>query len=399
MRSVSTLGSRCSHQLVCRGVPWPNQWISANLKTYLGGRGTFRGQKYFACAAYSADHGKHRVIFLGTPEVASSVLQQLLHAANEQDSTFEIAAIVTQPNRPKGRGNKKVAQPSPVAQLALDQGWPQEKILSPVKASEEPFLEQLAAIRPDLCITAAYGNILPKKFLAIPRFGTLNIHPSLLPRYRGAAPVQRAVQDGVRETGVTVAFTVRAMDAGPVLAQERVAVDEDIQAPELLADLFKRGSDLLLSRLPDVWSGIAAQQATPQDDAAATHAAKLEKADGQLDFREHAIVLHNKVRAFVGWPGTQATLLLKIHDGTADREVEVKITRTCVAKEDQQPPQGAAGSPEGYVEAIVDGQLIIPCGDASWLHILELQPAGKKPMPAAAFLNGVKGRSVFVKLI
>ncbi|KAK9908428.1 hypothetical protein WJX75_007688 [Coccomyxa subellipsoidea] len=309
------------------------------------------------------EDARHRVIFLGTPEVASSVLQQLLDAAATSDSTFEVAAIVTQPGRPRGRGSKKIAQPCPVAQLALDQGWPQEKILSPVKAGEEPFLEQLAAIDPDLCITAAYGNILPSKFLAIPRFGTLNIHPSLLPQYRGAAPVQRALQDGVRETGVTVAFTVRAMDAGPVLAQERVEVDDEIQAPELLADLFRRGTELLLTRLPDVWSGAAVQQAIPQDDAAATHAAKLGKADGQLDFREHARVLHNKVRAFVGWPGTQAVLLLRSHDGTADREMEVKVTRTRVSQE-----------------------------------VLELQPAGKKPMSATAFLNGVKGRSILVRL-
>lgn len=337
-------------------------------------------------------------MFLGTPEVASSVLQQLLTAADQPEATFEVAAIVTQPGRPRGRGSKKVAQPSPVAQLVLDRGWPEGRILSPVKASEELFLEQLAAIEPDLCITAAYGNILPSKFLAIPRFGTLNIHPSLLPKYRGAAPVQRAVQDGVRETGVTVAFTVRAMDAGPVLAQDRVTVDEKVQAPELLTDLFRRGTELLLSRLPDVWSGRAARLATPQDDAAATHAAKLEKADGQLDFREHAVVLHNKVRAFVGWPGTQTVFWIGSPEGTAEKEMEVKLTRTLAIREAGDLPKDTGHVPHGFLEAVYDGRLLIPCGGGSVLQVLELQPAGKKPMSAAAFWNGVKGRPVYVKV-
>lgn len=224
--------------------------------------------------------------------------------------------MVSQPGRPKGRGNKRVPQPSPVEVLAREEGVPEDRIWCPVKAGQVQispivirrasvaareservvcagakanFLESLRQLGPDLCLTAAYGNILPQSFLDIPRRGTLNIHPSLLPKYRGAAPVQRALQvgcsaskrhetalicacsfsgedmqDGCRETGVSVAFTVRAMDAGPVVAQEVVAVNLNVQAPELLRHLFARGTQLLLDALPRVWSGEAAKVATPQ---------------------------------------------------------------------------------------------------------------------------------------
>lgn len=127
-------------------------------------------------------------------QVAAEVLERLLHAAGQPDASFEICAVVSQPGRPKGRGNKRVPQPSEVEQLAVSSGFSSERILCPEKASEKQFLETLKELSPDLCITAAYGNYLPTKFLAIPRFGTLNIHPSLLPKYRGAAPVQRTLQ-------------------------------------------------------------------------------------------------------------------------------------------------------------------------------------------------------------
>jgi methionyl-tRNA formyltransferase len=159
------------------------------------------------------------------------------------------------------------------------------------------FLERLEALQPDLCVTAAYGNMLPARFLATPKHGTLNIHPSLLPRYRGAAPVNRCLANGDAETGVSLAFTVLACDAGPVLAQQRKALSGDEQAPELLRELFITGANLLVHKLPDVWSGKAEQDAWSQDEAQVTHAAKMTKADALLDFGRPARELHNKVRA------------------------------------------------------------------------------------------------------
>jgi len=169
-------------------------------------------RRFFSCAATSASPaggsgaGKKNLVFLGSPQVA---------------------AVVTQPPAAKNRGRKLM--PSAVAQLALERGFPEELIFTPEKAREESFLSDLKEVKPDVCITAAYGNILPQKFLDIPPCGTVNIHPSLLPLYRGAAPVQRALQDGVAETGVSLAYTVRALDAGPVIACERFSVDEYIK--------------------------------------------------------------------------------------------------------------------------------------------------------------------------
>lgn len=157
-------------------------------------------------------------------QVAALVVRRLLSAAAQPDSTFEVTAVVTQPPRPTGRGNRKVPQPSPVETAAAAAGLPADRILAPERPGDKAFLAALAALQPDLCVTAAYGNYLPSSFLALPPSGTLNIHPSLLPRYRGAAPVQRALQDGAAVSGVSLLYTVREMDAGPVLAQQKMAV-------------------------------------------------------------------------------------------------------------------------------------------------------------------------------
>lgn len=157
-------------------------------------------------------------------QVAALVLRKLLDAAAEPDASFEVAAVVSQPGRPRGRGAKRVPQPSPVEALALEAGLGRDQILCPERAGDKAFLEALRQLGADVCVTAAYGNYLPSAFLAIPPHGTLNIHPSLLPRYRGAAPVQRALQDGVVITGVSLLYSVKEMDAGPILAQKKVPV-------------------------------------------------------------------------------------------------------------------------------------------------------------------------------
>ena len=172
------------------------------------------------------------------------MLAALLDAsASSKHGAFEVAAVVSQPEwrRKRNARRSEPSPPSPVSELALARGLPPERLFTPEKASDEAFLAAMAALEPDLAITASYGNMLPPRFLALPRFGTLNIHPSLLPLYRGAAPVPRQLQDGVPEVGVTLAYTVKACDAGPVLAAERVALDPDVKTPELLDTLFDRG--------------------------------------------------------------------------------------------------------------------------------------------------------------
>ncbi|KAJ6822374.1 uncharacterized protein M6B38_389065 [Iris pallida] len=215
---------------------------------------------------------KKKLVFLGSPKVAASVLERLFNASEAPDSAFQLAAIVTQP--PSGRDRGRKLMPSPVAQHAIERGFPQDLIFTPERAGEEAFLADFRSLNPEICITAAYGNILPTKFLNIAPYGTVNIHPSLLPLYRGAAPVQRALQDGVTESGVSLVYTVRALDAGPIIAFERVEVDESIKAPELLTLLFDLGSDLLIRELPSLFDGSAKLNAKPQDDSKATLAPK-----------------------------------------------------------------------------------------------------------------------------
>ncbi|CAI0548239.1 unnamed protein product [Linum tenue] len=327
---------------------------------------------------------KKPLVFLGSPEVSATVLDSLFNASSKPDSTFEVAAIVTQPPARRGRGKKLM--PSPVAQHALDRGFPSDLIFTPERAGEEAFLHSLKALQPDLCVTAAYGNILPTKFLNIPSMGTVNIHPSLLPLYRGAAPVQRALQDGVKETGVSLAFTIRALDAGPIIASKTLEVDDHIKAPELLDLLFSEGTKLLIHELPSLFDGAAKEKAEPQDDSKATLAPKITPEESWLCFDEEASVLHNKVRAFAGWPGTRAKVIVI---GTKNDQdiLDLKVITTRVSSHRNHVTE------EDEI-TFANGALVFPCARSSGLEVLEVQPPGKKVMPAAAFWNGLRGQKL-----
>lgn len=343
---------------------------------------------HIARAGAGGVDGSHKkIVFLGTPDVAAMVLKNLIEGSKHVDNNWKIEAVVTQPGRPKGRRNKGVPQPSPVFECAVNEGITEDRIFCPVKASEAEFLTNLKELEPDLCVTAAYGNYLPTRFLDIPRYGTLNIHPSLLPLYRGAAPVQRSLQDGVETTGVTVLYTVKEMDAGPIVAQTEYSVPETMQAPELLETLFTLGTQSLISCLPMVWDN----SITPreQDHKAATHAAKMERSEAYLDFSSSsALACHNKVRAFVSWPGTYHTFRL-IHSKTGEEETtDIKIIETRVR-------HGDFISWEGDDKKVVyNGKdaMLVKCGDGTVLEITKLQNPGKKPAVASAFNNGIAGR-------
>ncbi|KAK3165111.1 hypothetical protein QOZ80_1AG0029050 [Eleusine coracana subsp. coracana] len=344
-------------------------------------------RRFFCCAAKSASAaggvtGKKNLVFLGSPQVAASVLDTLLAASGSPESAFKVAAVVTQPPAAKNRGRKLM--PSAVAQLALDRGFPEDLIFTPERAGEESFLSDLKEVKPNVCITAAYGNILPQRFLDIPPCGTVNIHPSLLPLYRGAAPVQRALQDGVTETGVSIAYTVRALDAGPVIAFERFSVDECVKAPELLDILFDIGSRLLIHELPSILDGSAQEKAQPQDDSKATLAPKLNADESWLSFDQEAKALHNKVRAFAGWPGTRAKLQLMNQNGESQPlEIKVISTKVCTSCDKTGDEN----------EILFSGSsLLVPCSQSTWLEVSELQLPGKKVTTARDFWNGLHGR-------
>ncbi len=314
-----------------------------------------------------------RIVFLGTPEVAAESLHQLI--INAPSVNARVVSVVTRPPAPKGRS--RTLSPSPVRVTAEDHGVP---VLTPRTAKDDGFLSTLADLQPDLCITAAYGCILPQRFLDLPRHGTLNIHPSLLPRWRGAAPVPRALEAGDAETGVSVAFTQLALDAGPVLAQRRVTPGPDETAPELLARLCALGTEALLDSLPSVWDGTAVAQ--PQDESGVTYARKLSKDEARLTFVENACIVHNKVRAFAGWPGTWADFAV----GEELAELRLKVIRTSVLRE-----QG--GMCLGVHDVKFHDELEclrVTCDDGSVVGIHEVQPAGKKAMTARAFWNGMR---------
>ncbi|KAK2971000.1 hypothetical protein RJ640_014198 [Escallonia rubra] len=318
--------------------------------------------------------------------VSASVLDTLFNASSAPDSLFEVAAVVTQP--PSGRDRGRKVMRSPVAQHALDRGFPSDLIFTPVRAGEEAFLSELRSLEPELCITAAYGNILPSKFLKIPPLGTVNIHPSLLPLYRGAAPVQRALQDGVKETGVSLAFTVRALDAGPIIARETIKVDDHIKAPELLDLLFGLGSKLLIRELPSIIDGSARSKSETQDDSKASLAPKINPEESWLSFDQEASVLHNKVRAFAGWPGTRARVAALDKKSGQQNVLELKVITSRVCGSDN-----SLGSEADNV-IFSKGSLVFPCGGSTALEVLEVQLPGKKVVSAAAFWNGLRGQQL-----
>ena len=327
------------------------------------------------------------VVFLGTPACAVIVLDALILASSPSSPPlFELAAVVSQPARAKGRG-RGAPTPSPVAERALAAGVP---LLTPDKPNSPEFLSAIAALQPALCITAAYGCMLPRSFLSVPSCGTLNVHPSLLPRYRGAAPVQRCIEAGETTTGVSVAYTVLKCDAGPVLASKEVPLDGTETSAVLLDTLFSLGSRLLVDALPAVLRGEVSQsRCAPQEEAGAVGAPKVGPADALLDPRRHSAPLcERKVRAFGGWPGARIRLRV------GGEPLLLKVHAACVVSpsSDEQRPLAPSVHPSEVVLAA--GALRVTCADGSVLGLTTVQPPSGVAMPAAAWAAGLRGRAV-----
>src|SRR4051812_45987413 len=227
-----------------------------------------------------------RVIFMGTAELACASLRALLDSQE-----FQVVAVVTQPDRPKGRDLK--LQPSEVKKVALAANIP---VLQPERARDPQFIEQLKQLTPDYIVVVAYGQILPRAILDTPRFGCVNVHTSLLPKYRGAAPIQAALLNGDPETGVTIMQMEEGLDTGPIISQRVIPIEPNDDAQTLHDKLAKGGAELLVPTLIDFAAGKIKSQA--QDHAQATHVKKIKKEDGQLDWTQPARVLQNRIRAF-----------------------------------------------------------------------------------------------------
>lgn len=261
----------------------------------------------------------------------------------------------------------------------------------PEKANNEEFLRLLTEMAPDLCITAAYGNYLPKKFLSIPKCGTVNIHPSLLPKYRGAAPAQRCLEAGDCESGVSILFTVQKMDAGPIIRQHIQRLSGDETAPDFLTDMFSVGVKLLLDSLPSILDGSVSTTLIEQDETKASSADKLSPQEARTDFQScSALQVHNKARGFAGWPGIWSTFVMCNSEGEKSEPQRIKIISTVLVGPTPDTPTQA-------VQVIKIGKkevLRVVCGDGSILGITEVQPPGKKVMATRDFVNGLRGASI-----
>jgi methionyl-tRNA formyltransferase len=309
----------------------------------------------------SSDSGPTlRVVYFGTPSFAVPPLESLLASAHT------VAGVVTQPDRPRGRGQRVSGMP--VKHLALDRGLP---VLQPERLRDEAFLEAVRALGADLGVVAAYGKILPDAILAIPRLGLINVHASLLPKYRGAAPIHRAIIAGERETGVTIMRIVRELDAGPVFDSCAQHIGGDETSTEVEARLARLGADLLMKTMGLIATGTARE--TPQDSALATYAPRLTKEDGAMDWTRPAPALHDLVRGLHPWP----------HAFTCAGQARYLIHRTEVVRQ-----AGSGGyTPGSVIEATAD-TLLVAAGSGTVLRIVEIQPEGRRVMRARDFLAG-----------
>lgn len=302
-----------------------------------------------------------RLVFLGTPDFAVPSLEALLGAGHD------VACVVTQPDRPSGRHRRPT--PPPVKALAARLGVP---VRQTENVNEPAFLDGLAQLRPDLVVVAAFGQKLGRRLLDAPPHGCINVHASLLPRHRGAAPVAHAILAGDRETGVTVQRMAEKIDAGDILLQEATPIGPRETAGELTDRLAALGARLVVQAVADVAAGRASP--TPQDPSKATRAPMLRKEDGAIDWGREAGCLDRFVRAMAPWPGAYT-----IWTPPAGQPVRLVVAQA-------EPAGGGAGRP-GRLAALGPDRISVETGEGL-LHIVRLQPAGGRPMSAADFLRG-----------
>ena len=298
---------------------------------------------------------KEKIVFMGSPDFALSTLQAL-------HENYPIVGVVTQPDRAAGRG--RGLKPPPVKTLALELDIP---VIQPEKLREHQAMEQLREWDPDAIVVAAFGQILKQAVLDLPEFGCINVHASLLPRWRGAAPINAAILHGDKETGVTIMKMDAGLDTGPILSQGSTRIKPEETAGSLFETLSALGADLLLETLPKYFAGEI--EPRPQLEEGATYASMLKKEDGLLDFSQPAKELERKVRAFNPWPGTYFKWdgnLLKVH------RASIGMGKMREGKRGVYLGLPAVGTSENL------------------LVLGEVQPAGKKPMPGKAFLAGVR---------
>jgi len=302
-----------------------------------------------------------KIVFMGTPDFSVPTLQSLI------DSDHSVTAVLTQPDRPKGRGNRVVAPP--VKMLAQQHAIP---VLQPQRVKAPEILRQLEELAPDAIVAIAYGQILPQSILDIPRLGCVNVHASLLPKYRGAAPFQWAIIRGETETGVTTMLMDKGMDTGDMLLQQTIPIEAEDTAATLHDRLARIGADVLMRTLQGLEDG--SLRPTPQNDAEATYAPLLKKHDGLVDWQKTAAEIANAVRGMSPWPGAYTHFQGK----------RIKLLRVQVAAEAETTAEA------GTVVALDQQHGPLIATGSGQLRILEIQPQNKKPMRCSDFCRGYR---------
>jgi len=299
-----------------------------------------------------------RIVFMGTPDFASASLKKLL------DEGFNVVGVFTQPDKPKGRGMEMAY--SPVKELALEAGLP---VYQPAKMRDGTALSQLESLEPDILVVVAYGRILPDELLAVPQYGAINVHGSLLPAYRGAAPIQWAVLNGDRKTGVTTMYLASEMDTGDIIYTAETEIGEFETSGQLFDRLKELGAELLAKTLRDIFSGTAPR--TPQDHSKASYVKQLDKSHSPIDWNKSPREVVKWIYGLQPWP-------------VATMELEGDIYRVFAAEYTDNITDKAPGK---VVSAGKKG-IEIACGAGETLMITQLQAPGKKRMAAADFLRG-----------
>lgn len=299
-----------------------------------------------------------RIVFMGTPDFAVPSLKKLIEAGHE------IVGVFTQPDKPKNRGMK--LQPTPVKVVAQKAGIP---VYQPVSLKGDEAYDALAALAPELIVVAAYGKILPKRILELPKLGCINVHSSLLPRYRGAAPINWAILNGDEVTGVTIMYMAEGLDTGDIISQRETPIDPNETVETLHDRLANIGAGLLVETVASIADGTA--QRIPQDDSLSCYAPMLGRELSPIDFANTAKHIHDQVRGLIPWPATTAVLA-----GETFKIFSVEETGVTSEK--------AAGTILGVDKKGIN----VVCGDGKVLRILELQAPGKKRMRAVDYLRG-----------
>jgi methionyl-tRNA formyltransferase len=300
-----------------------------------------------------------KIVFMGTPAFSAPILRMLV------EEGYEVISVVTQPDRPVGR--KKILTPTPVKEEALRLGLP---VYQPEKLRNAEELQVVLDLAPDLIVTAAFGQILPSALLEAPKLGAINVHASLLPEYRGGAPIHQAIIDGKEQTGVTIMYMVDRLDAGDIISQTAVPIEKQDHTGSLFDKLSVAGTELLKATLPSIINGT--NERTPQNEESATYARNISREQERIDWSKSALAIYNQVRGLHPWPVAYTT-----YNGA-----NMKIWWT------EESSSRKAGKP-GEVLELTEDAILVQTGDGV-IAIKELQPAGKKRMAAKDYLKGPK---------